>query len=107
MVPHNTKLVYNVTNKVTHQIHKEWLQWMKQIHIPAVLATGCFLDATILKVSEVDDEEGPTYAIQYYATREQEYERYVQEFSTSLRQDTINKWGDQFIAFRTIMEVVN
>ncbi|MCH5715253.1 DUF4286 family protein [Niabella hibiscisoli] len=103
----NTALIYNITNKVSHHIHSEWLAWMKTHHIPAVLATGCFLKAVLLRLKGVDDEEGPTYAVQYHAASEADYERYLSDFSTGLRQESLNKWGDQFIAFRTIMEVVN
>ncbi|MCH5600528.1 DUF4286 family protein [Niabella ginsengisoli] len=102
-----TFLIYNVTNKVSNNIHEDWLKWMRDYHIPAVLATGCYFKAVILRLKGVDDEEGPTYAIQYHAASEAQYERYLANFSTSLRKETIDKWGNQFIAFRTIMEVVN
>ncbi|WP_346237902.1 DUF4286 family protein [Niabella insulamsoli] len=102
-----THLIYNVTNKLTEAIHIDWLNWMRQHHIPAVLATQCFFKATILRLKGVDDEEGPTYAIQYHAAREADYERYLMHFSTALRRETLDKWGDQLLAFRTVMEVVN
>lgn len=100
-------LIYNVTSKVSHSIHKEWLKWMQEHHIPAVLATGCFFKATVLRLKEVDEEEGPTYAIQYHAASESDYERYLARFSAGLRQEILDKWGNQFIAFRTVMQVVN
>jgi len=102
-----TFLIYNVTNKVAHAIHPGWLSWMRTHHIPAVLATGCFFKANILRLRGVDDDEGPTYAIQYHAASEADYERYLADFSTALRQETLDKWGNQFIAFRTVMEVVD
>ncbi len=102
-----TALIYNVTNKVSHSIHKEWLKWMQEHHIPAVLSTGCFFKATVLRLKEIDDEEGPTYAIQYHAATENDYERYLAGFSAALRQEALDKWGSQFIAFRTVMQVVN
>jgi len=102
-----TALIYNVTSKVSHGIHKEWLKWMQEEHIPAVLATGCFFKATVLRLKEVDDDEGPTYAVQYHATRESDYERYISNFSATLRQQGLDKWSNQFIAFRTVMQVVN
>ncbi len=102
-----TAIIYNVTTKVSHAIHQDWLRWMREEHIPGVLATGCFSDATILRLKGVDDDEGPTYAIQYHACSEEDYERYLAGFATALRQQTIDKWGDQFIAFRTVMQVVN
>ena len=103
----STALIYNVTNKVSHHIHKDWLTWMRHHHIPAVLATGCFFKAVLLRLKGVDDEEGPTYAIQYHATGEADYERYLSDFAAPLRQETLDKWGDQFMAFRTVMEVVD
>ncbi|MEE6185863.1 hypothetical protein PIECOFPK_00960 [Mycovorax composti] len=101
------RIVYNVTSKVSHQIHEAWLQWMREHHIPAMLATGCFIKATILKLKEIDESEGPTYAIQYFAASEADYRRYLSQYSDALRQETLDKWGDQYIAFRTVMEIVN
>lgn len=100
-------LIYNVTSKVLHTIHNEWLQWMREEHIPRVLATGCFSKAVILRLKGVDDSEGPTYAIQYHAASESDYERYLAEYAAALRQETISQWGDRFIAFRTVMQVVD
>ncbi len=100
-------IIYNVTIKVTSAIKNDWLAWLKQVHIPDVLATKCFLKATVLYLLEMDDSEGPTYAIQYLAENINAYERYISEFSGIMRQRSFDRWGDQFIAIRTVMEVVN
>jgi len=100
-------IIYNVTIKVAEAIKDEWLAWLKQEHIPDVLGTKCFLKATIMQLLEVDDSEGPTYAIQYQAESLDDYERYLNEFAVTMRQRSFDRWGDKFIAFRTIMEVVN
>ena len=59
--------IYNVTIKVKAHIHQEWLTWLQDIHIPEILETGCFNQATIMQLLEIDDTEGPTFAIQYKA----------------------------------------
>jgi hypothetical protein len=100
-------LIYNVTTKITHAIHEDWLQWMRDIHIPDVLATGCFTKANILRLLDIDDSEGPTYAIQYYAETKADYDKYIQQFAPALKQETINKWDQQIIAFRSLMQLVN
>jgi hypothetical protein len=69
--------------------------------------TGFFEDYKFFKLLEQDDSEGPTYVIQYYASSFQNYDRYIQEFAATLRQKAIEKWGNKFIAFRTVMQVVN
>lgn len=100
-------IVYNVTTKVSHHIHQAWVQWMQQHHIPAMIGTGCFTKSVIMKLKDIDDSEGYTYAVQYYAASETDYKRYLSQYATALRKETIDKWGDQIIAFRTVMEIVN
>lgn len=99
--------IYNVTIKVSHGIHEGWISWLKEVHIPEVLSTGCFSDATILRLLEVDDSEGPTYAVQYKTESKAAYNLYIEKFASELRQKSFDKWGDQFIAFRSVMHIVN
>lgn len=99
--------IYNVTIKVAHGIANEWLIWLQQEHIPEVLATQCFTKATIVKLLEIDDSEGPTYAIQYVAESKALYNAYIDKYATLLKDKSYKKWGDQFIAFRSLMQVVH
>ena len=100
-------IIYNVTTKVHDSIQNEWLAWVKETHIPEILATGCFTDAKILKLMEIDDSEGPTYAIQYHAESKALYNKYIDKFAGIMRQKSFDKWGNQFIAFRSVMQIVN
>jgi hypothetical protein len=99
--------IYNVTIKVHGSIKNEWLIWLREEHIPDVIGTGCFTKATVLHLLETDETEGPTYAIQYQAQSIALYDQYIQNFAGIMRQRSFDKWGDKFIAFRSIMEVVN
>jgi len=101
------QLIYNVTIKVDWSIHEEWLSWMKTEHIPQVLATQCFQKQQLVRLLETDETEGPTYAAQYYAQDRLAYETYLQSFAPALRQAGFDKWGNKFIAFRSLMQIVN
>ena len=98
--------IYNVTIKVDQSIAEEWLIWLKEEHIPEVIATGCFTHATILRLMEVDETDGPTYAVQYHAESIALYNQYIRKFSDEMRKTGMDKWGNKFIAFRSVMEVV-
>jgi len=100
-------IIYNVTIKITHAIHHAWVKWLKEEHIPDVINTGCFTHAVILRLMEVDDTEGPTYAVQYFAESKGLYNNYIENHAAVMRQKGYEKWGDQFIAFRSVMQVVN
>jgi hypothetical protein len=99
-------VIYNVTIKVEPSIAEKWLQWLLEEHIPEVMATHCFIDYRVVKILEADESEGPTYAIQYRAAGKEHYQDYIDKFAGSLRDKSFAKWGDRFIAFRTIMEIV-
>ena len=99
--------IYNVTIKVQNDIVERWLLWLKEEHIPEMIRTGCFTKAVILHLLESNDEEGETYAVQYHTNTQKDYQRYIETHSSTLRQKGLEKWGNKFISFRTIMEVVN
>ncbi|HTB99808.1 MAG TPA: DUF4286 family protein [Ferruginibacter sp.] len=99
--------IYNITTKVTWTIHDEWIEWMKEIHTLEVVNTGCFTNVTILRLLDIDENEGPTYAVQYLAESKALYNRYIEKFAPTFRQELFDKWGDNFIAFRSLMQVVN
>lgn len=100
-------IIYNVTIKVESGIAEEWLKWLSEEHIPEVIETGCFHQAKILRLLEADDAEGPTFAVQYSAKSREDYNHYIEHFAAALREKSFQRWGNRFIAFRTLMEVVN
>jgi len=99
-------IIYNVTIKVETQIADDWLQWLLNHHIPDVMYTNCFTKYKVVRLLEVDESEGPTYAIQYYAESKSDYNRYIEIYAPDMRQRSFEKWGEHFIAFRSVMEVV-
>ncbi|MBC7849542.1 MAG: DUF4286 family protein [Chitinophagaceae bacterium] len=99
-------IIYNVTTKVNARVAEEWQKWMLELHIPHVLESGCFLQATISLLLDVDDEDGPTYAVQYFAEDRTKYEQYINEYAPLLRKEVIEKWGDACVSFRSTMQVI-
>ena len=39
-------------------------------------------------LSNIDDKDGPTYAAQYFADSKPDYNRYIEIYSTAMRQKT-------------------
>lgn len=99
-------IIYNVTVKVEPQIADKWLNWLRTEHIPEIMNTGCFTNYKIVRLLEVDESDGPTYAIQYSAATKDDYDTYVDLHSSEFIKKSFDRWGEQFIAFRSVMEVV-
>ena len=98
-------IVYNVTVKIEHSIHDEWLAWMKEVHIPDVLNTGLFEDNKMMKVL-VDEEDGVTYSIQYRTTSWEKLDEYQKNHAPSLQKEHPSRYEGKFVAFRTLLEEV-
>ncbi|MFL5738728.1 MAG: DUF4286 family protein, partial [Flavisolibacter sp.] len=82
---------------------------LHQGYLPGVPAShGCIRMPywKVVRLLEVDDSEGPTYAIQYHARSKSDYNRYMEMHAADMRKKSFEKWGEKFIAFRTLMEVV-
>jgi hypothetical protein len=99
-------LIYNVTTQITWTIHEAWVQWMKEKHIGDVMNSGCFTGYRFVRILEVDETEGPTYAVQFYALDKTQYDNYIELHANALRDDVKDKWGDQYFSFRSLMEEV-
>jgi len=98
-------IIYNVTVNIENDVREEWLEWMKNIHIPEVMNTGHFLEHKICKVL-VDEEQGTTYSIQYTANSMEELEEYQKTHAPRLQKEHSNKYEGKFVAFRTLLEIV-
>jgi hypothetical protein len=72
-----------------------------------MMASGQFSQWKMFRLLDQDDTEGLTFVIQYFAPTLENYIRFIEEFEPVLRQKAFDKWGERFIAFRTVMEVVN
>jgi hypothetical protein len=99
-------IVYNITIKITPEIEAEWVQWQKKEHIPDVMASGRFTGYQFYRLLQ-EDEDGITYVVQYFASDMNEYNRYIEETAPSLREKALARWGNRFIAFRTVMQTVD
>jgi hypothetical protein len=98
---------YNVTVNIDSDVHDEWLKWMKEVHIPQVMATGLFESSKMFRLlTREEDESGTTYAIQYFCKDLESYDRYQADHAASLQAETRRLYEGKFAAFRSLMEEV-
>lgn len=99
--------IYNVTINIDQSAHDEWVLWMKEMHIPDMLATGKFTKARMVKVLVEEEMGGTTYSVQYFTDSKHTLERYYQEDADRLRQEAFKLFADKFVAFRTELEIIS
>ena len=98
-------IIFNVTVKVDKSIVEEWLRWMRQEHIPDLMKTGLFVDAKLCRLLEQDETDGKTYVAQYFLDSMEHYNSYIAEHAPRMRDKGFKRFGNKFIAFRTVMAV--
>lgn len=99
-------ILYNVTIKIDLAVHEFWLKWMKEEHIPKVLATGCFTGHKFYRIMEENQSDGITYAVQYFTDDISRYFDYRANFAEALQRETQLAWPDRFTAFRTLLREI-
>lgn len=99
-------ILYNVTVNIDHLSHDKWLKWMKEVHIPDVLATGLFFDGKLSRIM-AEEEGGKSYSIQYLAKSMEDYEHYQEEHAPRLQAEHEKHFGGKFVSFRTLLNVVH
>ena len=99
-------IIYNVTVNIDNSIHDEWLIWIKE-HIPQVLSTGKFANATLTKVLINEEMGGITYSIQYRAYSREALEKYYKEDAERLKREGLAKFADKMLSFRTELEIID
>lgn len=98
-------ILYNVTVKVDSAIHEEWLEWMRRHHIPATMATGKFREFKLCRLLH-EEPDGVTYAVQYFSPDMKTFHQYYANDAPRLQQTHKERFGDRFVAIRTLMEVI-
>lgn len=97
--------LYNVTLILEDAAAEEWLQWMQDVHIPEVMATGLFVSNRLLKVVD-SPNEGVTYCTQYVVETLDNYNKYQETFAPALQAELNEKFKNRFVAYRSLMEFV-
>ena len=98
-------ILYSVTVSIDRPYEQEWLEWMKGIFLPKMMATGRFVEYKMFRLLNGEDE-GATYSIQYFTNTIQELESYLDEDAPALIQEHFQRFKDRHVAFRTMLEQV-
>ena len=99
-------LIYNVTVSIEKEVSDEWVTWMRDVHIPNVMATGFFLENRFAKVLLVGDDDGVTYTTQYVCKNMADLQVYQGSHAQRLQAEVKAKFDGKYAAFRTVLETI-
>ena len=98
-------IIYKVEITIEAGIELEWFDWMKRVHVPDVVRTGCFSYCRIYKVIDSAAAD-PTYVMQYHCQSLEEYYRYRDSFAPALQKEHTDRFAGRFQGARQLLEEV-
>jgi hypothetical protein len=85
----------------------EWLDWMRRVHVPEVMATGCFLDCHLAEVVEPPAAAGrAAFAIEYAAPSLATLRQYQARYAPGLQRSHTERYAGRFEASRSIRVLI-
>jgi hypothetical protein len=93
-------IAYEVTVEVDETLVERFVAYMRDLHIPALLATGCFSHA------ELDRANETRFRQRYLAASLADLERYFESHAPALRQDYATHFPTGTTLTREIWEEV-
>ncbi len=99
-------ILYNITFTVSNDVEEDFVQWMKETHIPDIFATGLFLEHKFFRLLNSPDDNATNYSLQFFAESTAKLIEYESRFAHALRYETQARYGENAMEFRTLMEMV-
>jgi hypothetical protein len=99
-------LLYNVTFGIDKGIEQEWVAWMRNNYLPAMMNTGLFVTYKMYKVLSHDDDNSVSYSVQCFAKTIEDLLQYLNEFAPRLVEEHRARYKDRHVAFNTLLEEV-
>ncbi|MCE2894939.1 MAG: DUF4286 family protein [Flammeovirgaceae bacterium] len=98
--------LYNVTVGIDKEIEKDWVAWIKQNYLPAVAATGFFVESKMYRIVTHDDETSVSYSIQLFAHRIEDVVQYLAQHTDTIIETHRQRFKDRHVVFNTLLEEV-
>ncbi len=95
-------VIYEVNLTVQLGIWSEYTRWLAQ-HIEQILLLKGFEWADVFEVLEPPAEGARQICVQYHLKNEKALQSYFKHQADEMRQDAIERFGDQFSATRRIL----
>ena len=97
-------IIYNITINISYPSEKEWLTYMKTIHIPEIMATSLPLEVKLLRLLTEIENEGSTYTSQFTFRTMEDFLAYQTHHQGELQEKHHQKFNGQYVSFRTLLE---
>ncbi len=99
-------LLYNITTKIDHQSHAEWLNWMETAYLPHIMECGALESYKLARLRGVDESDGITYALILGMANMPTFRVYQEKFALAHQTMHDTRYKEHFVSFRSVLDVM-
>lgn len=100
-------ILYNITINIDQEREYEFVEWMKYEYLPKVMQTGLFFEKRFFRLLQEENGDGVNFSAQFFAEGMEDLEFFQQKYGQVLREEFVEKFGSQFVSFRSVLESVD
>ena len=99
--------IFNITYLVSDKVHEEWLEWIREEHIPFMLSSDYFTQPQVARVITSAKEEGTSFSVQFHVQDMHTLKLWNKEYSLLFKENCSQKFGEDVLFFTTVLELLN
>lgn len=99
-------LIFNITFLVNDNRVPEWLDWVRNEHIPFMLESGDFTESQLARVMSHQQDGSISYSVQYRIADLKSLERWNHQYGTQLSGDCRSRFGEEVLFFSTTLKIL-
>ena len=97
-------LFHNITYNIDVNAEADFLDWMRNTHIPNVMLTGFPKSFKMLKLLTEIDNGGATYSVQYFFDSIEGFEVYENDYLDDLNLVVDKRYRGKYVFFASLLQ---
>lgn len=100
-------LFHNITYNIDVNSEQDFLDWMRNTHVPKVMMTGFPKSFKILKLLTEIDNGGVTYSFQYFFDSIEGFEVFENDYLDDLNDSVDKRYRGKYVFFPSLLQDIS
>lgn len=99
-------IIYNTSFVIAPSVEKEWVEWMKEHHLPSVYASELIISFKLLKLLTNEQQDAKTYCAHIEFDNLAKLQKYKSNVEDAFNKVIGDKFGEKCLFFTSVLKAV-